>query len=117
MTPKIGRRLTDAETAKAAVLAAYIDASPHEWPKGVADIALLCHGYLDLRAALAEAREDSARLDWLERQTSFEGLYVWPRWEPTSANPECDWAWFTAACKAGPFETMRAAIDAARGNP
>lgn len=62
MTLKIGRRLTDAETQKAAVLAAYIDCSPHEWPKGVADIALLCHGYLDLQAALAEAREDAARL-------------------------------------------------------
>lgn len=66
-----------------------------------------------LEAALAEARKDGKRLDWLERQTSF----VWPRWEPTSANPDCDWAWFTAAHKAGPFETMREAIDAARGKP
>ena len=63
MTPKIGRRLTDAETAKAAVLAAYIDASPHKWPKGIADIKLLCHGYLDLQAALAEARKDNEELD------------------------------------------------------
>ena len=39
------------------MLAAYIDASPHEWPKNMEDIALLCHGYLDLQAALAEARE------------------------------------------------------------
>lgn len=61
MIPKIGRRLTDAETRKVAVMAAYIDASPHEWPKGMADIALLCHGYLDLQAELAEARKDGER--------------------------------------------------------
>jgi hypothetical protein len=72
MTPKIGRRLTDAETEKVAMLAAYIDASPHEWPKGVADIALLCHGYLDLQAALAEAREDSKRMDYLEGEMAYE---------------------------------------------
>lgn len=70
MTPKIGLRLTDAETEKVAVIAAYIDASPHEWPKGLADIALLCHGYLDLQqriaqleSELAEARQGNEELD------------------------------------------------------
>lgn len=70
MTPKIGRRLTDSETQRVAMLAAYIDASPHEWPKGVADIALLCHGYLDLLAELAEARKhaEQYRQNWLALQ-------------------------------------------------
>jgi len=73
-----------------------------------------CIKLAEVEKTMAESREDKARLDWLERQISFEGLHVWPRWEPTSANPECKWAWFTAALEAGPFETMREAIDAAR---
>lgn len=70
MKAKIGRRLTDEETKKAAVLAAYIDGSPHEWPEAVSEVALVCHGYLDqqarireLEAELAEARANLAKAD------------------------------------------------------
>ena len=66
----IGKRLTDAETERVRVMAAYIDASPHEWPKGLADVALLCHGYLDLMAELAEARRDGERYRYL-RDVAF----------------------------------------------
>lgn len=67
---KIGMRLTEKETKKANMLAEMIDCSPHEWPKSLDEVALVCHGYLDrvadnheLRTQLAavEAERDAAQ--------------------------------------------------------
>lgn len=63
MKAKIGRRLTDEETKKAAVLAAYIDGSPHEWPEAVSEVTLVCHGYLDQQARIRELEAELAVRD------------------------------------------------------
>ena len=62
-------RLTESETKKANMLASMIDCSPHEWPRSVDEIVLVCHGYLDRvadnqnlreRLAAVEAERDAA---------------------------------------------------------
>lgn len=66
------------------------------------------------KALYDELREDRARLDCLENSAVNEGLSNWPRFMPTSQNPECAWAWYTDDLDKGPFETLREALDAAR---
>jgi hypothetical protein len=102
-------RLTKQERAKANMLAAMIDCSPHEWPKDQHEIQLLCHGYLDrvvdnqalrdriaqLEAELAAAKGDAER-------------YRWARTHPVKLEDLLEKFW-------GNPEAFDAAIDAARG--
>lgn len=115
-SPRIGTRLTERETEKVKNLIFYIDCSPHEWPSGPEDIQLLCHGFIDqltriaqLETQLAEARRDSARLDWLISHdaaacTTMAGLST----VIVSAGTEAERSVVETV-----YRTPRAAIDAA----
>lgn len=77
----------------------------------------LCLRNGELLQELGAARKDSERVDWLESSVVVEGLYAWPRYDPVSVNPESRFAWYTVDYSAGPFEYLRAAIDAAMTAP
>lgn len=49
-------RLTVGQRNRAAVMAQFIDCSPHEWPVA-SDIPVLCHMILDLLDEIGELRE------------------------------------------------------------
>jgi hypothetical protein len=56
------------------------------------------------------SREDTARLDWLERQKWGHGRGGWEVKKPESG-------WALQIIPRGPWHSLRAAIDAARGAP
>ncbi len=49
-------------------------------------------------------------LDWVSKYMDIYGVFVFPRFEPVSADPDCRFAWFSYDYKSGPFDTAFEAL-------